>query len=239
MSLISLYVEANEPSLYNRRIKLGLQYATKLKSYPNNPAYDCVFNPLYIDKFDKSPNRIPTFGIRIRQHILDSGIELGEITNTAIPSSPPWLYPEPKLIFYLREHKKSLTNPLIIQHHFAEIKSKYSDYYFIYTDGSKDGDRVGCAAVAGQRVASLRLPSSSSIFTAEARAIVLAMKFLSSSKTKKAVICSDSLSCLQAIKKFNNRNPVILEIIELHRKLVRRGMDIYFLWIPSHIGIFG
>ena len=44
----SLYVEANEPSLYNRRIKLGLQYATKLKSYPNNPAYDCVFNPSYI-----------------------------------------------------------------------------------------------------------------------------------------------------------------------------------------------
>ena len=28
----SLYVEANEPSLYNRRVKLGLQYLTKLKS---------------------------------------------------------------------------------------------------------------------------------------------------------------------------------------------------------------
>ena len=27
----SLYVEANEPSLYNRRIKLGLQYLTKLR----------------------------------------------------------------------------------------------------------------------------------------------------------------------------------------------------------------
>jgi hypothetical protein len=37
-----LYVEANDPSLENRRIKLGMQYATKLKAYPSNPAHDCV-----------------------------------------------------------------------------------------------------------------------------------------------------------------------------------------------------
>jgi hypothetical protein len=43
----SLYVETNEPSLENRRIKLGMQYATKLKAYPSNPTYDCVFNSLY------------------------------------------------------------------------------------------------------------------------------------------------------------------------------------------------
>jgi hypothetical protein len=43
----SLYVETNEPSLENRRIKLGMQYTTKLKVYPSNPTYDCVFNSLY------------------------------------------------------------------------------------------------------------------------------------------------------------------------------------------------
>jgi hypothetical protein len=37
----SLNVEANEPSFVNRRIKLGMQYATKLKAYPSNPAHDC------------------------------------------------------------------------------------------------------------------------------------------------------------------------------------------------------
>jgi hypothetical protein len=44
-SVESLYVEAIEPSLENRRIKLGMQYATKLKAYPSNPGYNCVFNP--------------------------------------------------------------------------------------------------------------------------------------------------------------------------------------------------
>jgi len=43
----SLHVEANEPSLESRRINLGMQYATQLKVYSSNPAYDCIFNPLY------------------------------------------------------------------------------------------------------------------------------------------------------------------------------------------------
>jgi hypothetical protein len=35
----SLYVEAIEPSLENRRIKLGMQYAMQLKAYPSNRSY--------------------------------------------------------------------------------------------------------------------------------------------------------------------------------------------------------
>ena len=38
----SLYVEADEPSLSERRVNLSLQYITKLKSNPTNPAYECV-----------------------------------------------------------------------------------------------------------------------------------------------------------------------------------------------------
>jgi hypothetical protein len=35
-----------------------MQYASKLKAYPSNPAYDCVFNPLYENVYDKQPNTI-------------------------------------------------------------------------------------------------------------------------------------------------------------------------------------
>jgi hypothetical protein len=38
----SLYAEANEPSLENRRIKVGMQYATKLNAYPSNSAYASI-----------------------------------------------------------------------------------------------------------------------------------------------------------------------------------------------------
>ena len=48
----SLYVEADEPSLSERRVKLSLQYITKLKSNPTNPAYECVFEPMYTTLFE-------------------------------------------------------------------------------------------------------------------------------------------------------------------------------------------
>ena len=43
----SLLAEANELSLYNRRVKLSMQYALKLKSNPLNPTYETVFEPQY------------------------------------------------------------------------------------------------------------------------------------------------------------------------------------------------
>ena len=118
----SLYAEANEPSLEHRRIKLGLQYATKLRAYPSNPAYDCVFNPLYQDIYQKHENKIPPFGIRIKPHIDACDINLDTIIPSAIPKCPPWELPKPVFIFDLRQHKKSTTNPLIIQQHFFELK---------------------------------------------------------------------------------------------------------------------
>jgi hypothetical protein len=58
------------------------------------------------------------------------------------------------LNFELTQYKKPETNPLLIQQHFAEIRSVTSEYSTIYTDGSKDGDRVASAAVFGQQVLS-------------------------------------------------------------------------------------
>ena len=61
----SLSAEANEPSLYNRLLKLSIQYALKLKSNPSKPTYKTVFKPEYKTLFENKPNTIPSFGIRI------------------------------------------------------------------------------------------------------------------------------------------------------------------------------
>ena len=49
----SLYVEANEPPLDLRRLKLTLQYMVKLKANIDNPAFDCVFHPQLEHLYDK------------------------------------------------------------------------------------------------------------------------------------------------------------------------------------------
>ena len=110
-----MYAEANEPSLSNRRIKLGLQYATKLKAHPDNPAYSCVFNPPYEQIFEKHVNKIPPFGIRIKPHLQALNIDLETIASVEVPKCPPWELPKPKRIFDLRKHKKADTYPLIIR----------------------------------------------------------------------------------------------------------------------------
>jgi hypothetical protein len=134
----SLYVEANEPSLENKRIKLGIQYATKLNAYPSNPAYDCVFNSLYENVYDTHSNTTQPFGLRVKLHFENSDVNLDDIATIVIPEIPPWLNPKSIFNFELAQYKKSETNPLLIQQHFAEIRPVTSEYSAIYTDGSKD-----------------------------------------------------------------------------------------------------
>ena len=79
----SLYVEAGELPLEHRRIKLSLQYVTKLKSTPSNPAFDCVFRPEYEPKYLRNTKVISPLGIRIRdltgKHVFDGSDASGVI----------------------------------------------------------------------------------------------------------------------------------------------------------------
>ena len=199
-----------------------------MKAYPSNPAHDCVFNPLYGNVYDKQSNTIQPFGLRVNTHLENSDINLDDIAPIVIPENPPWLNPKRTFSFELTQHKKSETNTLLIQQHFAEIRSVTSEYSAIYTDGSKNGDRVASAAVFGQRVYSARIPSASSIFSAEANAILLALTFVASSEKSKFMTCSDSLSCLFAIESCKTQNTFILKIVEIDKSLVAIGKHVIF-----------
>ena len=97
----SLYVDAHEPSLGM------LQYATKIKSLPNHPAHNAVFDNTYMKLFDARPSAIPTFGLRIKQFVTASNIEFSDILET--PSYfilPPWCIKPPKIVLDLVHLKK-------------------------------------------------------------------------------------------------------------------------------------
>jgi hypothetical protein len=75
---------------------------------------------------------------------------LDDIAPIAIPENPPWLNSKPTFNLEFTQYKKSETNPILILQHFSEIRSVTSKSSTIYTDGSKDGDRVASTAVFGQ-----------------------------------------------------------------------------------------
>ena len=139
----SLYVDAHEPCLGVRRAKLSLLYASKIKSLPKHPAHNAVFDNKYMKLFDARPNAIRTFGLRIKQFLTASNIELSDILET--PSyfiSPPWCIKPPKIVLELVHLKKEQTDASIYQQLFMEIRDRYRDYIPVYTDGSRDGNAV-------------------------------------------------------------------------------------------------
>ena len=101
----------------------------------------------------------------------------------------------PEILFYLHCGNKSESNPRILKDDFRKLQNRYKNYQQIYTDGSKDG----CAVISDNHSNMQRIPDDSSIFTAEAKAVDLALDFISTcDANNKFIIFSDSLSVLKA-----------------------------------------
>ena len=55
----------------------------------------------------------------------------------------------------------------ILKDDFRKMQSRYKNYQQIYTDGSKEDSKVGCAVISDNHSNMQRIPDDSSIFTAE------------------------------------------------------------------------
>ena len=107
----SLYTEAHEASLQIRSEKLALQYYTKLKSSPSNPAYDCTFDPKYRQYFDQKEKSIRPFGLRMEPILKEATIALVNIHKSILPQIPPWIIKNPKVNLQLNQLHKTKTHP--------------------------------------------------------------------------------------------------------------------------------
>ena len=120
-SVESLYLDAQEPSLGATRPKLSLQYATKIQSLPKHPAHNAVFDNKYMNLFDA----IRTFGLRIKQFLTASNIDISDILET--PSYfilPPWCIKPPKIVLNLVHLKKDRPDASVYKQHFLEIQDR-------------------------------------------------------------------------------------------------------------------
>ena len=146
----ALYAEANEPPLKLRRIKLPLNYYIKLKANPDNPAYDCVFEPSFVNLFEEKPKETPTFGIRMSFASNDAKINLKDINDEPLATvSPPWILSEPTVDLSLSIFLKDQTSLERYKQLYLELCQKHPNSIKIFTDGSKSGNHVASAAVIG------------------------------------------------------------------------------------------
>ena len=158
----SLYVEADEPSLTLRREKLSLQYATRLAANPSNPAFKVTFSPQFSEIYERKPSAIRPFGLRVLPLLDSTNINPTNIEKHFVTEIPSWCMKKPDILFDLHTSKKSFSDSLIMKQNFHILQSRYTEYQHIYTDGSKDGEKVGCAFLYGNHFSSLRIPDGSS-----------------------------------------------------------------------------
>ena len=106
---------------------------------------------------------------------------------------------------------------MIFKNKFIEVKEQYYTHEKIYTDGSKDRDKVD------GELYQFRLPSNSSIFSAELKAIDLALNHIEQDAYWRYIIYTDSLSVKQALEGEKTDNPLIVSLLEKLSRLCERA----------------
>ena len=234
----SLYAEAREPSLYLRRRQLSLKYYIKLSAFPSNPAFNHVVKPGYGRLFERQPRSIPPLGMRVVEDLDSANLRL-PILTCPLYLRPPWLMPVPVVSLFLCEFVKRCTLPHVFRGRFYEFLDKHKEFYQIYTDGSRDGDRVAAAVVARGHVSRSRLPDGASVYSAELSALESALEFAWTKRLRKVLVVSDSLSALQALRGGEISHPYLYGIFLQLCRLDSLGSEVVFCWVPSHMGIPG
>ena len=237
----SLQVEAVMMPLQLRRMEQSLRYVTKIMYHPGHSTYKSIhvlpsIHHNYIGPAEKRS------GLTIASRAKTFSDELEYIRPQIVPlpplKTPPWQRKDMDIVFLL-ECSKSQIAPEEIQQKFLEHRDRFSHYHFIYTDGSKDSERTSNAVFCNCIIIQNRLQNNTSIFIAELHAILEALKHIREEKVQKAVICTDSRSVAQSLRNKNPCSPLLIHIHNIHQELSNTGVQIQFIWIPGHSGIYG
>ncbi|GBM22561.1 hypothetical protein AVEN_232892-1, partial [Araneus ventricosus] len=98
--------------------------------------------------------------------------------------------------------------------------------------------RVGFGVVIDDATCSQSFSAVFSVYNAKAMAILYALQRISRSDSPKFCIYSDSMSALQQLSHVEfTSHPIVLDIVDILRRLESRGFEIVFCWIPSHVVI--
>ena len=192
-------MEANEPPLGMRNTRLSLQYGVKFMSNEVNPGYSAVFQSDIVATYEAKERAIKPLGLRI-EHLDGVGFHPHVVAPYTVMKTPPWKLIVPNVCFDLCKYRNSETDPTLYHLYYSELLESFTDYTHIFTDGSKDGDKIAAAFICQSFEFSKRLHDKASIFTAELEAIMSALHYIKiTAKNNTFIVLGDTKSVLQAL----------------------------------------
>ena len=209
---------------------------SRIKSSSSNPSLQVLREDTDPQRFRGSRSSKP-FQIRLNEDVKDYNIKTQKVHEVGHPVNPPWLVPEAKICgkFFTKKNYSEEE----VRSKFLEHDTIHSDQCKLYTDGSKSDRGVGCAVFHEGTAYTAELPDSASVFTAELTAVVAALDLAFHSSDSNFVIYSDSMSTLEAIKKYNSFHPLVQKVQEWLFRISCRRKSVCFCWVPAHVGIHG
>lgn len=235
----SLYAESGEPSLVYRREKLTLQMYTKLMGMPGTPAHNMVCNSEYDHYFEINQRRHNNMGFRARKLLVSMAIPAPNVTKTLSYDVCPYSLSLEPACPSISKTKKKENHPTALRAMFYEHAQQHRDSIEVYTDGSKSNDGASFAAVMPDKIIARRLPDAASIYTAELKAILVAVAYMVRYRRPVYTIYTDSRSAIQDISNPFSAHPMTKQIHMWLNLLKSRGKRVVFCWVPSHVDVVG
>lgn len=202
----------------------------------HHPLHYDLFNDENDDIISRRRKSSQKLTYRCRQALNELDIKLTDIMELSQEISDPWLIESSAAVnLSIAQYRTSNLSAKSINRVVTGELSRYEEYKAIYTDGSKSPQGVGASWVSAEWEMCVKLPSMTSIFHAELYAIYIALEFFTE-RENNILICTDSLSSLNAIKKVKCYDPLVVKI---RNKVKASGAKVAFLWIPAHTGIKG
>lgn len=239
----SLYVEANIPSLEDRRKISSLKYLTRTLTIDKNSRTTKLESMNKDRLFNNSKKIQNPIGLKTRLLMSDLKIQLPVITLQGPLAVPPWIVPETTICFKLAEHLKHSTPIVEFKQYF--VQHKHESKIDFYTDGSKTIGGTGAGIAIHSRnfnaysKCKVKLNNRASILSAELQGIKTALDALINIKNTTCTIYTDSKSALQTIQQYETDNKLAQDIQIRLLHCSNNGNTITLCWIPSHSNIFG
>ena len=235
--IVSLLAEANEPPLDVRRKQLCLQHFFRQQRIPTSPSTITSNVDFNEDSIIQSVHSIP-FGRHVHDLTNSLNIENPRILPTLPASQSPWRLPQVCFCEFKLPRRKKDYPEHVIRGMFRNHQQVYhAQSAHFYTDGSKSSDGVGIGVHAANDDISIKIPSTSSIYTAELLAIEVALE--KSMQHSDSTIFTDSMSSIQGLQDIYSKNPIITKLQTDIINLFESGRSVKICWTPSHIQIDG
>ena len=239
----SMQVLFNEPSLSDRRDDLLCRFFFKTRCFISNPVHQCFNDPILTRFLANSAASRKSIPVRSEQ-------TLTSLSIATQPVLPFRSHPERSWCLFRPTYDTNLVSPLAksIPNFYPLFRdyadSTYPNFKHVYTDGSRDDSGVGSAAVFGHRSLTATLPKVASVFTAELHALKLALSLitnhlLTQPRDTRYLICTDSLSAIQALQSVSPPNQLVRTIQHSFHSVLCNNITAILLWVPGHSRIPG